>query len=141
MKTVKCGVLKFWTLFIGIGAVWGAAMMWIDPTGKMWGMDPLLLVLQTKMPWPEIFFANLISSGFVLLFVNGLTQLGAYVLLRKKHRFANFAVMICGIILMLWIALEWWIFGFNLLSNIYFIFGVFESLSAGYVIYKRKQSL
>jgi len=88
------------------------------------------------MPWPEIFFASLIPSGFVLLFVNGITQIIAYVLLRKRHRFANMSVMICGIILMLWIALEWWIFGFNFLSNIYFVFGVIESLSAGYAMKK-----
>ncbi len=30
---------KFLTLFIGIGAVAGAAMMWIDPTGVMWGLS------------------------------------------------------------------------------------------------------
>jgi hypothetical protein len=28
-KAIICFV-KFWTLFIGIGAVWGAMMMWID---------------------------------------------------------------------------------------------------------------
>jgi len=126
--------MKFWTLFIGIGAVWGAMMMWIDPTGKMWGMEPLLPMLQSKMPWPEIFFRNFIPSGFALLIINGLTQLFAYYLLRKKHRFANFAVLLCGVILMLWIALEWWIFGFNWLSNVYFVFGILEALAAGYEI-------
>lgn len=138
MKPPKTSLLKFWTLFIGIGAVWGAAMMWIDPTGKMWGMDPLLPMLQSKMPWPEIFFTNFLPSGFVLFAVNGLTQLIAYILLRKKHGFARVAVLICGIILMLWIALEWWIFGFNWLSNIYFVFGLIESLSAGYAIKKTR---
>lgn len=140
MKTVKPFILKFWTLFIGIGAVWGAIMMWIDPTGEMWGMEPLLPVLRAKMPWPEIFFKNMVPSGFVLLIVNGLTQLIAYILLRKKHRFANLAVMTCGIILMLWIALEWWIFGFNWLSNVYFAFGLIESFTAGYAM-KRNNRL
>lgn len=28
---------KFLTLFIGIGAIGGAVMMWIDPTGVAWG--------------------------------------------------------------------------------------------------------
>ena len=31
--------LLFWTLFIGLGAVAGACMMLLDPTGKAMGMD------------------------------------------------------------------------------------------------------
>ena len=74
---------KFLTLFIGIGAVAGAAMMWIDPTGAMWGGEPLLEMLRAKMPWPDVFFRNFIPSGFVLLFLNGLTQFAAAYLLFK----------------------------------------------------------
>ena len=72
MKTI-IGIEKFWTLFIGLGAVWGAMMMWIDPTGVMWGMDLMLELLRAKMPWPDIFFRNFIPSSFVLLIVNGMT--------------------------------------------------------------------
>ena len=121
---------KFLTLFIGIGAVVGAVMMWIDPTGQMWGMEPLLEMLRAKMPWPDIFFRNFIPSSFVLLFLNGITQFVAAFLLFKKHRFAPYAVLICGIILMLWIVLEWWVWGFNAISNIYFVFGLVEALAA-----------
>ena len=32
----------FWTLFIGVGAVMGAACMLIDPSGSLMGMDVLL---------------------------------------------------------------------------------------------------
>ena len=121
---------KFLTLFIGIGAVVGAVMMWIDPTGQMWGMEPLLEMLRAKMPWPDIFFRNFIPSSFVLLFLNGITQFVAAFLLFKKHRFAPYAVLICGIILMLWIVLEWWVWGFNAISNIYFVLGLVEALAA-----------
>jgi len=123
-------LLKFWTLFIGIGAVLGAIMMWIDPSGKMWGMDPLLEMMRAKMPCPDIFFINLIPSSFALLFVNGFTQLAAYFLVRRCNRRAPYAVLACGIILMLWISLEWWIFGFSWLPNLYFAFGVLESCTA-----------
>ncbi len=41
---------KILTLFIGIGAVGGAVMMWIDPTGVAWGGEPLLVLLRAKMP-------------------------------------------------------------------------------------------
>ena len=121
---------KILTLFIGIGAVAGAAMMWIDPTGAMWGGEPLLEMLRAKMPWPDVFFRNFIPSGFVLLALNGLTQFAAAYLLFKKHPLAQWAVLACGIILMLWIVLEWWVWGFNAMSNIYFVFGLVEAVVA-----------
>lgn len=121
---------KFLTLFIAIGAVAGAAMMWIDPSGVKFGMDPLLELLRAKMPWPDIFFRNFIPSGFVLLALNGLTQFAAAHLLFKKHPLAQWAVLACGIILMLWIVLEWWVWGFNAMSNIYFVFGLVEAVAA-----------
>ena len=70
MKTIE----KTLTLFIAIGAVAGAVMMWLDPTGTTWGGEPLLEMLRAKMPWPDIFFNNFIASGFVLLILNGVTQ-------------------------------------------------------------------
>ena len=122
--------LKFLTLFIGIGAVMGAVMMWIDPSGQMWGMEPLLKMLRTKMPWPDVFFKDFIPSGFVLLALNGITQFAAAILLFKNHPLAYWAVLACGIILMLWIVLEWWVWGFNAMSNIFFVLGMVESVVA-----------
>jgi len=129
-QTTLNKLMKFWTLFIGIGAVLGAIMMWVDPSGKIWGMDPLLEMLRSRMPWPDIFFRNFILSGFALLFVNGFTQLAAYCLIRKSNCLAPYAVCACGVILMLWISLEWWIFGFSWLPNLYFAFGVLEACTA-----------
>ena len=130
--------LKFLTLFIGIGAVMGAVMMWIDPSGKMWGGEPLLEMLRAKMPWPDIFFKNFVPSGFVLLFLNGFTQFAAAFLLFKKHRLAPYAVLACGIILMLWIVLEWWVWGFNAMSNIFFVLGLAEAVAAVVSLRKMK---
>ena len=118
------------TLFVGIGAVAGATMMWVDPTGKMWGMEPLLEMLRAKMPWPDVFFKDFIPSGYVLLALNGLPQFMAAILLIKRHRLAPYSVMVCGSILMLWIILEWWAWGFNTLSNIYFVIGLLEVVAA-----------
>ena len=126
MRTLQ----KILTLFIGIGAVAGAVMMWIDPSGVSWGGEPLLIMLRDKMPWPNVFFKDFIPSGFALLFVNGITQLVAACLLFKKHRFTSYAVLACGIILMLWIILEWWVWGFNALNNIYFVLGLAEVVAA-----------
>lgn len=135
------GLQKFWTLFIGIGAVWGALMMWIDPTGKMWGMDPLLPMLQASMPMPDIFFQNFIFSGMVLLTVNGITQLLAAWLLFHRHPWADIVTAVCGFILMLWIVLEWIIFDFNALSNAYFIFGLLEAVTALFCRYQQHHRL
>ena len=118
------------TLFIAIGAVGGAVMMWIDPSGNGWGGAPMLDLLRAKMPWPNVFFKDFIQSGFVLLTVNGLPQFAAAAMLIKKHRLAYLAVLGCGIILMLWIVLEWWVWGFNPVSNIYFVFGLVEAAAA-----------
>lgn len=123
-------MMKFWTLFIGIGALVGALMMWTDPSGKMWMMDPLLDMLRSKLPWFAAFFKNFVPSGFVLLAVNGITQYIAAWLLFRKHRLAAPATLICGVILMLWIALEWYIFGFYAICNVNFTFGLLEALTA-----------
>ena len=123
-------LLKILTLFIGIGAVGGAVMMWIDPSGVSWGGEPMLELLRDKMPWPDVFFRDFIPSSFVLLAVNGLPQLAAAILLFKKHRLAPYAVLACGIILMLWIAVEWWVWGFNAICNFYFVLGLVEAVLA-----------
>ena len=137
MKAMKL-FLKILTLFIAVGAVGGAVMMWTDPTGVSWGGEPMLDLLRAKMPWPDIFFKNFVPSGFALLAVNGLTQLLAAVMLFKKHPLAYWAVLACGVILMLWIVLEWYIWGFVALSNIYFVLGLIEAVAAAICIRKGK---
>lgn len=128
--------LKILTLFIAIGAIAGAAMMWMDPSGISWGGEPMLDLLRAKMPWPDIFFKDFIPSGYVLLAVNGLPQLLAAVMLFKDHRLAYPVCFACGIILMLWIALEWYIWGFVALSNIFFVLGIVEVVCAAICLKK-----
>jgi hypothetical protein len=133
--------LIIFTLFIAIGAVGGAIMMWVDPSGNGWGGAPMLDLLRAKMPWPEIFFKDFIPSGFALLAVNGLTQFLAALMLIKKHPQAYWAALACGIILMLWIVLEWWVWGLNPISNLYFVFGLVELGSAVYALRKALERL
>ena len=40
------------------------------------------------------------------------------------------ATLACGINLMLWIVLEWWIWGFVALSNIFFALGLIKVIAA-----------
>ena len=123
-------LLKILTIFVAVGAVGGAVMMWMDPSGMSWGGEPMLDLLRAKMPWPDVFFKNFIPSGFALLAVNGLPQILAALMLFKNHRLAYWTCFVCGTILMLWIALEWWIWGFVALSNIFFVLGVVEVVCA-----------
>ena len=127
------------TLFIAFGAIGGAIMMRVDPSGEGWGGAPLLDLLRAKMPWPDIFFKDFIPSGYVLLAVNGLPQLlAALLLIKKRYRVAPWVVLACGIILMLWIVLEWYVWGFVALSNIYFVLGLIEAVAAFYCIRKKE---
>lgn len=136
MKTL----LKILTIFIAIGAIGGAVMMWMDPTGISWGGEPMLDLLRAKLPWPDIFFKDFIPSGFVLLALNGLTQILAAMMLFKNHPYAYWACFICGIILMLWIVLEWYVWGFVALSNIFFVLGLAETTATYYCIKRTRLS-
>jgi hypothetical protein len=123
----------FWSLFIGIGAFWGSAMMFIDPSGKIWGMDLLLPYMQ-KLPWSDIFFQNFIFPGIALLLANGITNLVSFILICINHRYAALSAMICGVILMLWIIVQFLVFPFNFMSTLYFVFGLLQVLTGyGYL--------
>ena len=126
----------FWSLFIGIGALGGSIMMFIEPTGKIWDMY-LLLPGMHKLPFPDIFFQNFIFPGIALLLVNGVTNFISFFLIYTKHRHAALSAMFCGIILMLWISVQFVIWSFNFMSNIYFIFGLLQAFT-GYGYYKLK---
>lgn len=130
IESILFGTLKLWTLFIAVGALVGALMMWIDPSGKMWQMDGILKMLQDKMPFADIFFKNFIPSSIVLLIVNGFTQAAAAFQLFKKSPKAARTCFACGLILMAWIVLEWGVFGFYGICNAYFIFGLLEAMTA-----------
>ncbi|MBQ2531314.1 MAG: hypothetical protein II548_03380, partial [Bacteroidales bacterium] len=91
--------LKMLTIFIAVGAVGGAVMMWKDPTGLSWGGESMLDLLRSKMPWPDVLFKNFIPSSYALLVVNGLPQLLAALMLFKNHPWAGHVTLVCGIIL------------------------------------------
>ena len=61
--------LVFWTLFIGIGAVAGAAGMLLDPTGRAMGMDAMLPYFQ-KLPLAPVLFQDFTFSGIAASITN-----------------------------------------------------------------------
>ena len=122
--------LLFWTLFVGIGAVAGAAAMLIDPSGKIMGMDAMLPYFQV-LPFADVLFQNFIFSGIALLIVNGLSNLTAAALLLAKKKCGAVLGGIFGVTLMLWICIQFYMFPLNFMSTIYFIFG-FCQAATGY---------
>jgi len=125
----------FWSLFIGVGALWGGLLMLIDPSGKLLKMDIILPFFQ-KLPFADIFFQNFLFPAIALLVTNGLSNFISFILLLKNHRYAALSAMICGMILMLWIMVQFIVFPFNLLSTLYFIFGALQTWT-GYSYHKR----
>lgn len=126
-------ILIFWTLFIGVGAIGGSLCMFIDPTGKMMGMDGMLPFFQV-LPFANVLFQNLIFSGVMLLIVNGLTNILASILLFLNKKSGIILGTIFGFTLMLWIIIQFVIFPFNFMSAAFFIFG-FLQLVTGYVCF------
>ena len=123
-------LLIFWTFFIGLGAVAGAAAMLIDPSGRALGMDAMLPYFQV-LPFAGVLFQNFIFSGWALLIVNGLSNLTAACLLLAKKKAGVVLGGVFGVTLMLWICIQFYIFPLNFMSMLYFLFGLCQA-ATGY---------
>ena len=132
--------LLCWTLFIGIGAVAGAAGMLIDPSGKALGMDAMLPYFQV-LPFHEVLFQNFVFSGIMLLVVNGLTNLIAAALIFAGKKAGDVLGGVFGVTLMLWICIQFYMFPFNFMSTAYFIFGLLQAVT-GYAatVFRRQEA-
>ena len=133
-------LLIFWTLFIGLGAVGGAACMLIDPSGRSVGMDGMLPYFQV-LPFADVLFQNLLFSGFALLIVNGLSNLTAAALLFARRKIGAVLGGIFGVTLMLWICIQFYMFPPNFMSTIYFFFGLAQSATGwAAVVFQRQEA-
>ena len=126
-------ILLFWTLFIGLGALYGSVSMFIRPDGSLLGMENLLPYFSV-LPLSSILYQDYIFPGIALLLVNGVPNLIASYLLIRKRRSGVVLGGIQGLVLMLWITIQFVIFPSNFLSTSYFIFGILE-FTAGYIAY------
>lgn len=133
-------LLIFWTLFIGLGAVAGAAGMLIDPSGRAMGMDAMLPYFQA-LPFANVLFQDLLFSGFALLIVNGLTNLTAAALLLARKKVGAALGGIFGVTLMLWICIQFYMFPLNFMSTIYFFFGLAQAATGwAAVVFQRQEA-
>lgn len=132
--------LIFWTLFIGLGAVGGAACMLADPSGRSVGMSGMLPYFQV-LPFADVLFQDLFFSGIGLLLVNGITNLTAAALLFRKKPAGAMLGGVFGVTLMLWILIQFYMFPLNFMSTLYFIFG-FCQAATGYAtwVFQRQEA-
>ena len=132
--------LIFWTLFIGLGAVGGAACMLADPSGRSVGMAGMLPYFQV-LPFADVLFQDLFFSGIALLLVNGITNLTAAALLFRKKPAGAMLGGVFGVTLMLWILIQFYMFPLNFMSTLYFIFGFYQA-ATGYAawVFQRQEA-
>lgn len=130
---VSKNILLFICLFVGIGALYGSICMFIDPTGKLLGMDTILIYFKV-LPFSNILFNNYIFAGISLLIVNGITNLVASYLLIKNNKSGIILGMIFGFTLVLWIIIQFIILPKNTLSIAFFIIGIIQIIF-GYATY------
>ena len=124
------GIQLFWAYFIALGAVVGFGMMIYDPSGVTFQMDPLLPMLKEAFPFLSFMFGDFICSAFALLIVNGVTNMISIYLIHIKSKYDALSGLICGCILMLWIIVEFYIWGFSGLSVSYGIFAACQIVNA-----------
>ncbi|MDD2960160.1 MAG: hypothetical protein PHR92_16885 [Lachnospiraceae bacterium] len=138
--SVARGFLIFWTLFIGIGAVAGAACMLIKPDGSLMGMQGLLPYFQV-LPLAEILYQDYLFPGIALLCVNGLPNLLAAALLLRQRKAGVALGGGLGITLMLWICIQFVIFPINFLDIAFFSFGILQAVTgyAAWVFCRQEQ--
>lgn len=125
--------LMFWCLFVGLGALYGSIMMFINPTGKLLKIDTVLPYFKV-LPFSNILFKNYIFSGISLLIVNGISNIIAFYYLLKNKKIGIILGTIFGFTLMLWIIIQFIILPRNILSISFFIIG-FIQLITGYMTY------
>lgn len=108
----------------------GFGMMIYDPSGVTFQMDSLLPMLREAFPCLSSMFGNFISSAFALLIVNGITNMISIFIIHSKSKYDALSGLICGCILMLWIIVEFYIWGFSGLSVAYGIFAACQIVNA-----------
>ena len=122
------GKLLFWNLFIGIGAIVGSVGMWIDPSGKEMGLAEQLTYFQV-LPFANYLFQDFVVPGVALMLVNGLPNLFVAWLAWRKRPIAAPLNACLGVILMLWVSLQFYLLPLNPVSTLYLFFGFTQALT------------
>jgi len=138
--TIARRILLFWTLFIGLGAMAGGICMVASPSGSLMHMEPLLPYFQV-LPFADVLFQNFLFPGFMLILVNGITNLTAFTFLLFRKKAGYVLGTVFGFTLMAWIVIQFVIFPPNFMSIIYFFFGFLQAADGFACLIFRKQNL
>lgn len=103
--------------------------MFIDKTGSLLKMNCLLIYFKV-LPLSNILFNDYLFSGICLLIINGITNIVGSIMLIKNKKISYDLEMIFGILLMLWITIQFIILPFNLLSLTFFLLGLIQTILA-----------
>lgn len=125
---ISRGILLFWCIFIGVGAICGSILFWLNPHGDSWGMSDMLPYFQV-LPFADFFFQDFIWCGIALLCVNGITNVTASILILRHRRLGLTLGTVFGVTLILWILLQLYIFPLNALDIIYLVFGILQTIT------------
>lgn len=132
---ISRAILLFWTLFIGIGALAGGLCMITKPDGSVMGMDAMLPYFQV-LPFADVLFQDYLFSGIMIVVVNGLTNLIAAGFIFADKKGGIIAGGVFGVTLMAWIIIQFVIFPANVMSSLWFVFGILQAIT-GYVCFVR----
>ena len=138
--TIARRILIFWTLFIGVGAMFGGIFMVVSPSGDLMQMAPLLPYFQV-LPFADILFQDFRFPGFMLILVNGISNLTAFAFLLFRKKTGYVLGTVFGFTLMAWITIQFVIFPPNFMSTLYFIFGFLQAADGFACLIFRKQTL
>lgn len=115
-KSFNIYLLIVLIVILGIGGVYGGASLVNDPTGK-----DLVLPLKWLQASP---FHNYLIPGLILLTVLGIFPFAAAAALIMRSRGALTSARIIGYALIIWIAVEIYIVGYQPQSPLQLIFGL-----------------
>ena len=109
--------------------------MIIKPDGSVMGMQEMLPYFQV-LPFADVLFQDFLFSGIMLTVVNGLTNLIAAGLIFANKKSGIIMGGIFGVTLMAWIVIQFVIFPANVMSSLWFSFGILQAIT-GYVCFVR----
>jgi len=103
--------------FTGIGAIPAGYLLLKDTTGAGMGMSPDIL---SNSP-----LGSFLLPGLFLLLINGFAHLAAAFLSFSGSRYAGYAGVVLGVVLILWIVIQvLWISLSSFLQPLFFVIGL-----------------
>ncbi len=119
------------TILISIGAFFGGIMMLIKPDGSLLGMTDMLPYFH-PLPFSDTLFQDYTFAGIMLIIVNGITNLIAFLFLCFRKKAGHVLGTLFGVTLMAWISIQFSIFPINAMDIIFFLLGLLQFI-VGYI--------